>query len=54
MGIKVQKSMLEYVPTIEHGDGKVAVLPIKWVLAQSMFTRVLKDNIQLEISSLKG
>jgi len=44
MGIKVQKTMLEYVLR-EHGDGKVAVLAEKMGVSPKYVYRVLKDNI---------
>lgn len=53
MGIKVQKSMLEYVLR-EHGDGKVAVLAEKMGVSPKYVYRVLKDNISVGHKFIKG
>ena len=53
MGIKVQKSMLEYVLR-EHGDGKVAVLAEKMGVSPKYVYRVLKDNIPVGNKFIKG
>lgn len=47
MGIKVQKSMLEYILK-EHGNGKVAVLAEKMGVSPKYVYRVLKDNKKME------
>ena len=53
MGIKVQKTMLEYVLR-EHGDGKVAVLAEKMGVSPKYVYRVLKDNIPVGNKFIKG
>lgn len=53
MGIKVQKTMLEYVLR-EHGGGKVAVLAEKMGVSPKYVYRVLKDNIPVGNKFIKG
>jgi len=53
MGIKVQKSMLEYILR-EHGGGKVAVLAEKMGVSPKYVYRVLKDNIPVGNKFIKG
>ncbi len=53
MGIKVQKSMLEYILR-EHGGGKVAVLAEKMGVSPKYIYQVLKHDISVGNKFIKG
>jgi len=53
MGIKVQRTMLEYILK-EHGDGKVSILAEKMGVSPKYVYRVLKDNIPVGNKFIKG